>query len=458
MLLLGTGFGLLGLAQAVTAPVARRSSAASTANVEVVRAFYDAANEVLATGDTAPLDELVAPDFVEHPARLGESGREGLAEALVWRHAVFPGLRLEVDDVRAAGDDAVAVRVHAAGAETGAFIGRQVSATLAAWGPIELLRIVGGRVAERWGDPGDVTLLPPLWQTTLHASSVDAPWVVALRRLTWEPGAELTVAENPATWFLLIEAGELTVFAEADSAVATVESGGAHMTDAAVWRTIPPDRSATLVPGAIFSITPDIHFVARNSGTGAAIALLVALWTPARAAALYLPTVGAIQAGDPRLAALGLDPQAARDAALAPGVAMQVLTTATGVLTSLGSSVAMGVVTLAPGAALPFGDGGPLVLAVEAGAVEVDASDVTRWAIGVDGWTHELPAAWVIAEDGTQEALSGHAPLTPGTEAMLTAGTAHVWNAYGNAPATFVVVAVNPVPADSHASALSVEW
>src|SRR4029453_18043725 len=128
--------------------------------VALVRRFYAAANAVLTTGDGFLLADTVAPDLVEQPARPGSAtGRDGLVRALLSLRATFPGLTLVVDDLRAADGDQVLARVHAAGAGSGAFLGRPVPTSPARWGPLEVWRIADGRLAERWGDPNPVVLL-----------------------------------------------------------------------------------------------------------------------------------------------------------------------------------------------------------------------------------------------------------------------------------------------------------
>src|SRR5262245_7062672 len=67
-ILLGLGSGLaLGIAgETMTAPVTPAARGIDAAADARVRGFYAAVNEVLDTGDAAALDEVVAPDFVDH--------------------------------------------------------------------------------------------------------------------------------------------------------------------------------------------------------------------------------------------------------------------------------------------------------------------------------------------------------------------------------------------------------
>src|SRR5262249_32803230 len=147
-LALATGAAVAQTVDLAAAPVIVPSGGAAPA---AVPAFYDAANSVIETGDASALDTIVAPDFVDHaPAPGAPPTRDGLARPLLGPRAAFPGLRLAPDDVAATGDRVVA-RVRLEGAAAGRFLGLPLGGGFAPWGPIDVFRVAGNRVVERWG-------------------------------------------------------------------------------------------------------------------------------------------------------------------------------------------------------------------------------------------------------------------------------------------------------------------
>jgi hypothetical protein len=95
---------------ALTPAVAIDDSERLASNRDLVERFYGAVNDALRTGDTAPFDALVAPDFVDLVRSPGEtSSRAGLAQHLRALHTVFPVLQLTVLDLVAQDDRVLAV-------------------------------------------------------------------------------------------------------------------------------------------------------------------------------------------------------------------------------------------------------------------------------------------------------------------------------------------------------------
>ena len=116
------------------------------------RRFYSTLEEAVRTGNVARLDDVIAPDAVDHhPDPDMKPGREGIKEAFAGLGGVFPDLRFDIEDVLVQGDKA-ALRVIAHGTQRGPFLGfaptnREISYTV-----IDILRFTpDGRLIERWG-------------------------------------------------------------------------------------------------------------------------------------------------------------------------------------------------------------------------------------------------------------------------------------------------------------------
>jgi predicted ester cyclase len=107
--------------------------------------------EVLNQGKFELLDELLAPDFVQHTPQPGvPPTREGLKETLKGLKAAFPDLRYTVEDAFTCGDQVVH-RVSATGTMKGDFMGIPATGKQATWTEIHIARGVDGRLTEHWG-------------------------------------------------------------------------------------------------------------------------------------------------------------------------------------------------------------------------------------------------------------------------------------------------------------------
>ncbi|HUG48756.1 MAG TPA: ester cyclase [Candidatus Limnocylindria bacterium] len=121
----------------------------SDENRALVERFYA---EVISGGNVDALDELMAPDFVEHGAPAGlPAGREGFKEFVRVLRTGFPDFRWSVDDWIVAGDKVVA-RGGGKGTHLGDFLGASPTGRPASWTAIHIFRVQGGRLTERWSE------------------------------------------------------------------------------------------------------------------------------------------------------------------------------------------------------------------------------------------------------------------------------------------------------------------
>jgi steroid delta-isomerase-like uncharacterized protein len=117
-------------------------------NKALMRRFYD---EVVNRGNLNMIDELVSPDFVDHEAFPGlPAGREGVKQFFSMLRAAFPDLRMNVDDLIAEGDKAVA-RGTMTGTHQGEFAGIAATGKTVSVPTIDIARFAHGKLAEHWG-------------------------------------------------------------------------------------------------------------------------------------------------------------------------------------------------------------------------------------------------------------------------------------------------------------------
>jgi len=136
-----------------TDPRTEHRSAAYT----VMRRMFE---EGFATGDTAVVDELCAPDLVEHQFGMAGVGAEAIQhvkDGIRDVHTMAPDLSFTIEDAVEQGDT-IWVRVRARGTATGPFFGppsgRPIDITV-----VDIARVVDGRIVEHWGVPDRFALL-----------------------------------------------------------------------------------------------------------------------------------------------------------------------------------------------------------------------------------------------------------------------------------------------------------
>lgn len=113
-----------------------------------------------ATGDTTVVDQLCAPDLVEHQFGMAGTGPEAIDHvkaAIRDLHAAIPDLSITIEDAVETGDT-IWVRARSCGTATGPFFGppsgRPVDVTV-----IDIARIADGRIVEHWGVPDRFAML-----------------------------------------------------------------------------------------------------------------------------------------------------------------------------------------------------------------------------------------------------------------------------------------------------------
>jgi predicted ester cyclase len=106
--------------------------------------------EAFSEGKYAVIDEIVAPDAVEHQNGAQGVGPEATRRVARGLRASFPDLRLEIEDVVAV-DDKVWARVRGRGTDTGGVAGRPPSGARIEIDVIDIVRFRDGKIVEHWG-------------------------------------------------------------------------------------------------------------------------------------------------------------------------------------------------------------------------------------------------------------------------------------------------------------------
>src|SRR5687767_453074 len=130
------------------------------ANKALVRRLFD---DVWNTGNVALVDDLLAPDFVDHAAQMGggDPTRDGFKTQVRLFRTAFPDGRSQIEDLIAE-DDRVVARWTDGGAQRGEWMGVPPTGKRVTMTGIDVYRIEQGRIAEFWCSEDELGLLRQL--------------------------------------------------------------------------------------------------------------------------------------------------------------------------------------------------------------------------------------------------------------------------------------------------------
>ena len=111
-------------------------------------------------GNLAVVDELIAPDAVEHQ-RGGAPGREGAARTIKYLRAAFPDFTITIDELVVAGDK-VWARQRGGGTNLGSFFGHPPTGKKTYIEVFDICRFENGMMVEHWGVPDQLGMLMAL--------------------------------------------------------------------------------------------------------------------------------------------------------------------------------------------------------------------------------------------------------------------------------------------------------
>jgi predicted ester cyclase len=128
-------------------------------NKALLRRFYD---EVINKKNWAAIDEFIDPNFVNHALPPGvPAGIEGERQVFSMYTTAFPDAHFTVEDMIAEADKVV-VRLSVSATQQGTFMGLPPSGKHATSTGIDIIRIAGGMLVERWSEMDMLGLLQQL--------------------------------------------------------------------------------------------------------------------------------------------------------------------------------------------------------------------------------------------------------------------------------------------------------
>ena len=114
-----------------------------------------------ARSEAGLVDEVIAPDVVDHQPVGPADGVKGVKRDIATYHAAFPDLSLTCEDY-IIGEDRVAVRWSATGTHEGDGLGMPPTHRRVRLHGVDILRIAEGRVTERWGEFNGLDMMQQL--------------------------------------------------------------------------------------------------------------------------------------------------------------------------------------------------------------------------------------------------------------------------------------------------------
>jgi len=149
-------------------------------NKAIVRRFYEAQ----AKGDLDTVEELLAPDFVDHSLLPGQDpGREGYIRSTAEVNAAFSDIRFTFDYQATDGDEMVISRLTTRSVlDRGTLFGMRPAGGRERLFPIIVIdRIVGGKIVEEWSANTVAPFLEELQQEIRERERIEQELLVARR-------------------------------------------------------------------------------------------------------------------------------------------------------------------------------------------------------------------------------------------------------------------------------------
>ena len=134
----------------------------SEQNKALMRCFYD---EVFNKGNLGTVNELCAPNFVDHTSPPGaDPGAEGVKQIIGMYRSAFPDIRVTVEEMVAEGDTVVS-RTTMRGTHAGDLMGIPPTGKQVTMRGLDLVRIAGGKATEVWHHDEELALFAQLGVT-----------------------------------------------------------------------------------------------------------------------------------------------------------------------------------------------------------------------------------------------------------------------------------------------------
>ena len=126
-----------------------------------LRVFRQLIDEGFNKGNLNALDEICAPNFLEHQDGIVPPTIDGLKGAIISLRTPFPDLSLTIEEIIANGDKTWA-RITGRGTHRGTFMGRPPTDRSFVINVIDICRFENHKIVEHWGVADRLSLIAQL--------------------------------------------------------------------------------------------------------------------------------------------------------------------------------------------------------------------------------------------------------------------------------------------------------
>lgn len=268
-------------ASIATSPVA--IEAPGSRNRAVVERYYDAINQMIATGDPYELRQVIDPEAIDlEPAPDGLAGIEGLVRYLQSLRSVFPGIRIEPAGQVFQGPYGIMAQPAVVGYAAASLAGFAIDERQRIWPETERFHIEHSRIVERSFTWSGLVLAGPI-QMDDTALAISPRRQLEAGIVVLPPGATLRGVTLETAGFLLpLNVGVLFHLSEAanSSAIAHTASRFGEV----VHRAISPGDTETLEPGGVLTVPRGSAYSVLNERSAPAELFLISVSIPLAAA------------------------------------------------------------------------------------------------------------------------------------------------------------------------------
>jgi len=123
--------------------------------------FRQLIEEGFSQGKLEVLDDVFAPNFIEHQDGFVPPNVEGVKGAIVSLRTAAPDLKLTIEEIIASGEKTWA-RITGRGTHRGPFMGRPATGRPFAITVIDICRFENGKIVEHWGVADRLSMMAQL--------------------------------------------------------------------------------------------------------------------------------------------------------------------------------------------------------------------------------------------------------------------------------------------------------
>jgi hypothetical protein len=274
------------------------SHASTPHGVSTVRRYYEAVNELIATGDPTELRQILHSEMNDHsPPAVGPDGSAGLEGYLHYLHKIDPGIRIEPTTVVDDGQQTVA-EVAVKAVPVSLPLGFIVHNPSSIWPNLEVFRVRDRQIVERRSPARWMPQVTPVYAADSSAEGdLPASHRLDVKTFHFSAYSRMRFVTGALPSFVFIETGTLKLLLSGGSPEPVLIANARDGSETPHSRRLLPGKTTTAEPGDLLIIPAHAEYSLLN------------LWqAPATMAALSTTVEASVVSGmsdEDRLLGLG---------------------------------------------------------------------------------------------------------------------------------------------------------